>query len=148
MKKQIQQGFTLIELMIVVAIIGILAAVAIPAYQDYTAKAQTTEAINLMGGLKGPVVLSIEQNGLAAGCAAPSGAVTSGSNVSNIEVTVSGTSCVIESTYKSTLNPKVASKKVWNEFKPAANTWACTSDLGDAVRPKGCDAGTAKPIGT
>ncbi|GAB2878136.1 pilin [Microbulbifer echini] len=50
MKKQ--QGFTLIELMIVVAIIGILAAVAIPAYQDYTARAQVTEAINLMGGLK------------------------------------------------------------------------------------------------
>ncbi|MEP4371317.1 MAG: pilin, partial [Alloalcanivorax venustensis] len=50
--KQVQKGFTLIELMIVVAIIGILAAVAIPAYQDYTARAQVTEAMNLMGGLK------------------------------------------------------------------------------------------------
>lgn len=55
MKQQVQAGFTLIELMIVVAIIGILAAVALPAYQDYTARSQVSEAITLASGLKATV---------------------------------------------------------------------------------------------
>ncbi len=50
--RKAQQGFTLIELMIVVAIIGILAAIAIPAYQDYVARSQVSEAVNLASGLK------------------------------------------------------------------------------------------------
>ena len=53
--RKVQQGFTLIELMIVVAIIGILAAIAIPAYQSYVAKAQASEAFALSDGLKTPV---------------------------------------------------------------------------------------------
>lgn len=55
MMKNIQKGFTLIELMIVVAIIGILAAVAIPAYGDYTARAQAAEAFTMMDGFKTPL---------------------------------------------------------------------------------------------
>ncbi|WNS82796.1 pilin [Neisseria sp. DTU_2021_1001991_1_SI_NGA_ILE_055] len=54
--KAIQKGFTLIELMIVIAILGILAVIALPAYQDYTARAQVSEAITLMEGQKSAVV--------------------------------------------------------------------------------------------
>jgi type IV pilus assembly protein PilA len=63
-----QQGFTLIELMIVVAIIGILAAVAIPAYQDYTAKAQASETFIMMDGVKTTIADSMAQDAAAPTC--------------------------------------------------------------------------------
>ena len=69
MKRQVQAGFTLIELMIVVAIIGILAAVALPAYQDYTIKAKVGNALSSVGSLKTAVGLCIQENGgVPAGC--------------------------------------------------------------------------------
>jgi type IV pilus assembly protein PilA len=62
-KQQAQKGFTLIELMIVVAIIGILAAVALPAYQDYTVKAKVANAISSIGSLKTAVALCAQEAG-------------------------------------------------------------------------------------
>lgn len=68
MKKQMQQGFTLIELMIVVAIIGILAAVALPAYQDYTTRAKMSEVIGFASSAKTAVTECIQNNNDAANC--------------------------------------------------------------------------------
>ena len=80
--KKVQQGFTLIELMIVVAIIGILAAVAIPAYSNYTTKAHFTEVISMTGGLKTGVEACVADGTcLASGAltAVPIPTLTSGS---------------------------------------------------------------------
>ena len=70
MKNQMQkaqQGFTLIELMIVVAIIGILAAIAVPAYQEYTLKAKFTEVVNSTAGLKAGIEICFQNGDCANG---------------------------------------------------------------------------------
>ena len=71
-----QKGFTLIELMIVVAIIGILAAIAIPAYSGYTGKAQAAEAFVLLDGLKTSISSAMSEDPTT-GCATPSTSVNS-----------------------------------------------------------------------
>ncbi|MGI3129824.1 pilin [Halopseudomonas pachastrellae] len=58
-----QKGFTLIELMIVVAIIGILAAIALPAYQDYTGRAQASEALTATAGIRSDIAVWLSENG-------------------------------------------------------------------------------------
>lgn len=97
MLKHAQKGFTLIELMIVVAIIGILAAVAIPAYQDYTVRAKVTEGLSLAGGLKATVAENAA-NALPFNTAVAAAATFETRNVQTIAV--DGTNGEITITYK------------------------------------------------
>ena len=109
--KKIQQGFTLIELMIVVAIIGILAAVAIPAYSDYTARAQASEAFVLLDGLKTPIAQQLSEDSTN-GCVAPPTSVSSGKYVASIAYTFATPVCSMTATYNTGIATGVAGQTV------------------------------------
>jgi len=126
-----QQGFTLIELMIVVAIIGILAAVAIPAYGDYTARAQVSEAMSLTSGLKTPITEYISDNGVAPISITTIGGTSVGKYVNTIKVTSGGGAGVpVTVTLIATMNTTGVNNKIQgSHFAMISNdngqTWAC-----------------------
>ena len=150
--KRIQQGFTLIELMIVVAIIGILAAIAIPAYQDYIARAQMSEAMVLADGLKTAVSENFAQDGTCpANAAAAVGGIAIAANIGGqyvLSVTTAGTGsaaggCTIAAKMKTAgVSTGIVSKTLTLTMATAAangtNTWACTSDALQKYLPKAC----------
>lgn len=121
-----EKGFTLIELMIVVAIIGILAAVAIPAYSDYTARAQVSEAVSLTSGLKTPLVDWITGKGALPGSINSLGGTTTGKYVQTITLGGSANSPEIIATMKNSgLNTKIASSIFAIASPDGGKTWTC-----------------------
>ncbi len=143
MKRSIQKGFTLIELMIVVAIIGILAAVALPAYQDYTARAQVSEAFSLASGQKGAVAEYYSNQGVMPTTNASAGIPTNtdikGKYVKQVDI---GTSGIITATMQASGVGKDLENKTLI-LAPVVNNgsidWNCTGGTIVAKhRPAAC----------
>jgi type IV pilus assembly protein PilA len=140
MKKQ--QGFTLIELMIVVAIIGILAAIAIPAYQDYMIRSKISEGLNLAAAAKLAVAETYDSTGRYvtadnASYGLPQPGSITGTYVTSIGV---GTSGVITIQYFN-VKPTVVDGKTIT-LNPTATEgsmkWACTSGIQSKYLPANC----------
>jgi len=144
--KRIQQGFTLIELMIVVAIIGILAAIAIPQYQNYTGRAQLSDAITIAGGLKTAVgeVYQVTGDktsadsgslGIPTAITSNAGKYANAVTVTDGTITVSMQASGVASCVQSkivTLTPQFPS----NQDAPIS--WTCTTDAAAGCKPASC----------
>jgi type IV pilus assembly protein PilA len=141
---KMQQGFTLIELMIVVAIIGILAAIAIPAYQDYTIRAQVSEAFSLTDGAKTAVAEyynnrgSMPADNTAAGLAQDTS--IAGSYVSKVDVSSGKIVATFSDASPFKANSKINGKTVTLSpvSKGGSLAWTCSSDAGSKYLPSSC----------
>jgi type IV pilus assembly protein PilA len=133
MKKRIQKGFTLIELMIVVAIIGILAAVALPAYQDYTTRAKVSEGLTVAGAAKTAVSETAQSAGGLANVTAAATGYSFPANgspfVASIAIADGGAITITTRNTGATVAPVMVLTPSENA---GAISWACTLSAGEA----------------
>ncbi|WP_304653902.1 pilin [Neisseria sp. Dent CA1/247] len=148
MTKKNAQGYTLIELMTVVGVIGILAALALPMYGHYTARAQSAEGLSLLKALKTPLVEAVS-TGSVAQCnnqaAWFTNEVRDGRYVEKIEVSSDDINkrCLLKLTFKSddSINDNIKGRHISVRYSMNTGTWECGSDLNENLIASACSNG-------
>ncbi|HFC6705908.1 TPA: pilin [Neisseria meningitidis] len=149
----LQKGFTLIELMIVIAIVGILAAVALPAYQDYTARAQVSEAILLAEGQKSAVTEYYLNHGIWPGNNSSAG-VASASDIKGkyVKSVTVAKGVITAQMASSNVNNEIKDKKLslWAKRQDGSVKWFCGQPVtrDDKATDDGVTAASDKQIDT
>jgi type IV pilus assembly protein PilA len=131
-----KHGFTLIELMIVMAVIGIISAIAIPVYQDYMGRAQVMSGYSLISSLKTGLESKLNRGELSCSLASI-GALSETTELGELQLSCTADAS-LQFLFNGAVTPAIKGKNISLQRNGATGLWACSTNVANLYKPKGC----------